>query len=283
MYLSYFGLRESPFNVTSDPHFLFLSHQHQETLSHLLYGINERKGFLEITGDVGTGKTTLCRALLDQLDEQIATALVLNPELSATQLLQAILDDFGETPAKRSKYALMGQINAFLLKLLDERRNAVIILDEAQNLKRNVLEQIRMLSNLETTKEKLVQIVLVGQPELHTRLLAPDLQQLYQRIAVRFHLRPLPSSDVETYVRHRLDVAGSDGRVTFTQDAIEAVYQASGGVPRLINLICDKALLAAFVSTQHVITGELIQRACTEWQGSLNHEHHSRRLEESWK
>jgi len=213
VYLQFFGLRENPFSVTADPAFLYLTPHHREALTSLVYGIKERKGFIEITGEIGTGKTTLCRALLRELDSSVKTAFVINPNLPELQILQAILQDFGLTPRQRSsKLALLQQLNAFLLEQLMIGNNTVVILDEAQNLSHRLLESLRLLSNLETDKDKLLQLVLVGQPQLREKLKAPELVQLRQRIAVRFHLPPLGREELLPYLEYRLQVAGSDGR-----------------------------------------------------------------------
>lgn len=267
MYLQFFGLKERPFNVTSDPNFLFLSRVHREAFSHLLYGIKERKGFLEITGEVGAGKTTLCRALLNRLDDNFKSAFIFNPNLPDTQLLEAILKDFGLRVTRHTKVSLLQQLNEFLLQQLAERVNVILIIDEAQNIKTSVLEEIRMLSNLETEKQKLFQIILVGQPELKSKLDSPDLRQLKQRIAVRFHITPLEPNEVGEYIFHRLAVAGSSGLINFPDDSLECICQFSGGIPRLINLVCDKALLAAYVMETKDITLPLIERSIREIGG----------------
>lgn len=269
MYLQYFGLAERPFNMTSDPHFLFLSRRHREALSHLIYGINERKGFLEITGEVGTGKTTLCKALLSRLNQRVKTAFILNANLPEAQLLQAILEDFGIAADSRSKLAMLKRLNQFLLEQLAGDSNVVLIVDEAQNLGLRGLEQIRLLSNLETDKEKLFQIVLVGQPQLREKLQSPQLAQLRQRISVRYHMAPLDRDEVGSYIEHRLKVAGSQGGIFFSDDAIEGVVQYSQGVPRVINTVCDKALLCAFVSETRRIDGAIIRRSIDEVEGLL--------------
>lgn len=267
MYKNFYRMREMPFNVTSDPSFLYLSRKHKEALSHLLYGIQERKGFLEITGEIGTGKTTLCRALLNKLDQTIKTAFVFNPDLSQLQLLQVIVEDFGLQVEKKSKMHIFKQLNKFLLEQLSYNNNVVLIIDEAQNLKPPVLEQIRLLSNLETEKEKLFQIVLVGQPELHQKLKSPHLRQLRQRIAVRYHIMPLDKDEVRDYIIHRLTVAGSPSDVIFEEKATDFVYAYSSGVPRLINVICDKALLLGFVLGTKRITFDIITRSIREIEG----------------
>jgi len=267
MYLDYYKLKENPFNVTSDPSFLFLSHAHKEALSHLLYGIKEKKGFLEITGEIGAGKTTLCKALLKKLDPGTKTAFILNSNLSEMQLLQAILEDFGITVQKKNKISFFKGLNDFLLEECRKNSNAVLILDEAQNIKSSTLEGIRLLSNLETDKEKLFQIVLVGQPQLREKLNSPELAQLRQRIAVRYHVNPLEKNEVRQYIFHRLSVAGGAGDITFTDEAIEKIFEYSGGIPRLINLACDKALLAGFVAETKSINRDIIEKSVCELEG----------------
>lgn len=267
MYKQFFGLKEKPFNVTSDPSFLFLSRVHKEAFSHLLYGIKERKGFLEITGEVGAGKTTLCRALLNQLDKNTKTAFIFNSTLPELQLLQCILDDFGLSTEKKNKVSLLRQLNNFLIAELSKGNNVVLIIDEAQNLKLSMLEEIRMLSNLETDKEKLFQIILVGQPELKNKIDSPHLKQLKQRIAVKFHITPLEKDEVASYVNHRLSVAGATGQIHFHQDALDLIYGYSGGIPRLINMVCDKALLAAYVMETRDITSPIVEKGIKELEG----------------
>jgi general secretion pathway protein A len=262
MYKEFYGLREYPFNMTPDPQFLFLSRNHRVALDVLLFGIRERKGFVAITGEVGAGKTTLCRALLNSLDSTtIKTALILNPMLSDSQILRVVCDEFRLQPAKTTKKDLYDTINAFLLRELAANHNVALIVDEAQNLKPSVLEQIRLLSNLETEKEKLLQIVLVGQPELGELLARENLRQLKQRIALRHHVAPLAPEEVGEYIHHRLQVAGGDGRVQWTPEAQTLIYEYSRGVPRLINVLCDKALLAGYVAEAFVIDASMIQRA----------------------
>jgi len=268
MYLDFYGLKENPFNVTSDPNFLYLSKAHREALSHLLYGIKEKKGFLEITGEVGAGKTTLCKALLTHLNNNAKTAFILNPNLSELQLLEAIVEDFGIEPIRRTKVSLLRQLNNFLLEELRKNSTVVLILDEAQGLKNTTLEAVRLLSNLETDKEKLFQIVLAGQPELRSKLRSHSLLQLRQRIGVRFHISPLQKEEIEKYIYHRLKVAGSDERgVHFTGDAVEKIFRFSGGIPRLVNLVCDKALLSGFVLGVKSIDGDIIDKSVFELEG----------------
>ncbi len=270
MYEQFFGLKEKPFNVTADPAFLFFSRRHKEAFSHLIYGIKERKGFLEITGEIGTGKTTLCKALLNSLDKDVKSALILNPDLSKFQLLKTILQDLEVAFEKKSGFSLLAKLNEFLIQQLSQGSNVVLIIDEAQNLKTSTLEQIRLLSNLETEKEKLLQIVLVGQPELRDKLKSPKLTQLRQRISVRYHILPLDRDEIVRYIEHRLSVAGSANSVKFTKEAIEEIYKYSQGIPRLINILCDKALLAAYVAETKSIPQELIIKCIEELEGNIN-------------
>lgn len=275
MYERFFGLKEKPFNVTADPAFLFFSRRHKEAFSHLIYGIKERKGFLEITGEIGTGKTTLCKSLLNSLDKDTKTALILNPELSKFQLLKAILQDLSISVEKNSGASLLGRLNEFLIEQLSSSNNVVLIIDEAQNLKVSLLEQIRLLSNLETEKEKLLQIVLVGQPELREKLNSPKLTQLRQRISVRYHISPLDKDEIEQYINHRLSVAGSGSSAKFGPQAIEELYQYSQGIPRIINILCDKALLAAFVQETRFISQEMVKKCIEELEGGVNKNEHN--------
>lgn len=268
MYKDFYGLRESPFNMTPDPAFLFLSRNHRIALDLLRYGIRERKGFLAITGEVGAGKTTLCRALLDSLDAATTkTALILNPCLSDSQILRAISDEFRLQPARTTKKDFYDAINAFLLRELAANHNVALIVDEAQNLKPAVLEQIRLLSNLETAKEKLLQIVLVGQPELGDLLAQDNLRQLKQRIALRHHVAPLAAEELGEYIAYRWRVAGGDDRLEWSPAALAQIFDYSGGVPRVINVLCDKALLAGYVAEATLITDAMIQRAIADTEG----------------
>ncbi len=269
MYCKHYGLRENPFNVTSDPSFLYLSDTHKEALSHLRYGIEQRKGFIEITGEIGAGKTTLCRSLLNGLDPSTKTSLVFNPNLPEIQLLEAIMIDFDIVPERRNKITFYRQINNFLLEQLDTGNNVVLIIDEAQNLRNPTLESIRMLSNLETEKEKLLQIVLVGQPQLREKLNSPDLAQLRQRIAISFHIQALRPEEVGKYIRHRLNIAGGTDSVTFSDDAIELIAAHSEGIPRVINIICDKSLLLGFVKSTSVIDRPIVQTSIMELKGNV--------------
>jgi general secretion pathway protein A len=267
MYREFYRLREAPFNVTSDPGFLYLSPTHMEALDHLRYGIEQRKGFLAITGEVGAGKTTLCRALINRLDSRTRVALILNAVLPEIQLLDAIAEDFGIVPARHTKGALIRAINRFLLEQLALGNNAVLIIDEAQNMRPSALETVRMLSNLETEKEKLLQIVLVGQPQLKEKLDLPELVQLKQRIAVRFHIRALSEQEVACYIKHRLNVAGAPADLVFLEGAIQAIHLYTGGIPRLINILADKALLRGFVKETFIMDLDHIQTCIRELDG----------------
>jgi general secretion pathway protein A len=249
MYKEYFGFKEMPFHVTPNPRFLFLSPTHEEALQHLRYGIEDKKGFMVLTGEVGCGKTTLCRQLLEELEqrEEVDTALLLNPRISETQLLRGIMKELGEAIKARSTSDLLDKINDVLLERIDAGREIVVIIDEAQNLSFEVMEMLRMLSNLETYDQKLLQIILMGQPELNEKLKEERLRQLRQRVLVHYDLKPLNQREVELYITHRLTRAGSNGRIQFTQRALRKVASHSLGIPRMINNICDKALLATYI------------------------------------
>ncbi len=272
MYTTFFGFKEHPFNLTPDPRYLYLSRYHREALDHLLYGINQRKGFIAITGGVGTGKTTLCRALLDHLDASTKSALIFSSFVSDMEILRSIAHEFGITiPSEvESKNALLDAINHFLLRVFGEGGNALLLIDEAQNLSRTVLEQIRMLSNLETEKDKLIQIVLVGQSELKDVLSAHSLRQLDDRITVRYHLMPLDRKDVQGYVEHRLVVAGGRGDVHFSDGAFKRIYAYSGGNPRRINAVCDRALLLAYTAEKRTVSGKMAARAILDLRGGID-------------
>ncbi len=266
MYNSFFGFRESPFNITPDPRFLFLSNRHQEAYNHLLFGIQERKGFIQITGEVGAGKTTICRAILEQLDSHYRTALILNPVLTSTQLLRTVLTEFGLQP-KRDRASCLEVLNRFLLSEISAEREVVLVIDEAQDLSAELLEQVRLLSNLETDQRKLLQIVLIGQPELRHKLEAKGLRQLRQRITVRYHLSPLSPEETVRYIQHRLRVAGGDSRPIFSRWAMSRIHHYSHGVPRLINAVCDKALLCGYVLGTDHLAGRHVGRAIRELEG----------------
>ncbi|MFO7870746.1 MAG: AAA family ATPase [Kiritimatiellia bacterium] len=268
MYLEFYNLDEYPFSVTPDPRFLYFAPHHKEAYDHLMYGIKARKGFIEMTGEVGSGKTTLCRAVLANLDKDVETALILNPSLTETQLLRAMLNDFGLEVRGRDRLAYIEKLNEFLLWKNRENVNVALLIDEAQDLSPQVMEQIRLLSNLETDQEKLIQIVLVGQPELVRRLDRPDLRQLRQRITVRYHIPPLTQEDTEMYIRHRLWVAGADGTAVFDPSAIREVCKFSKGCPRLINAVCDNALLAGYVARTRKINAKSVKKAIQQLEGT---------------
>ena len=249
MYQDYFGFSEMPFHVTPNPRFLFLSPTHQEAIQHLRYGIENKKGFIVLTGEVGCGKTTLCRQLLEDLEanEKYETALLLNPRVSETQLLRGIMKELGEEDRARAKSDLLDTMNDILLERIHQGQEIVLIIDEAQNLSFEVMEMLRMLSNLETYDQKLLQIVLMGQPELKAKLKEKRLRQLRQRVLVHYNLKRLNKTEVRLYITHRLSMAGSNGNPPFTQRAINTIARNSRGIPRVINNICDKALLASFI------------------------------------
>lgn len=264
MYCQFYGFKEKPFNITSDPGFFFLSRRHKEAIACLSYGIKERKGIITVTGEIGTGKTTLCRSFLNQLDKSVKTALVLNPYFSDVQLLELIVQDFGINITKRSKLHIINALNAFLLSESAQGNNAVLIIDEAQNLSVRQLEQIRLLSNLETDKEKLLQIVLVGQPELREKLNLHQLRQIRQRITVDYHIEPLGCDELKNYIHHRISIAASSEspkKPSFSQEALDTIFNFSQGTPRIINLLCDRALLLGYIKEKETI-GEAIVNEC---------------------
>lgn len=248
MYADYFGLKENPFNLSPDPRYLYFSRQHREALHHLIYGITEKKGFIVVTGGIGTGKTTISRTLLGNLDDGVESALIFNSAITDMELLETILQELhiplnGQEKTKKN---YIDALNDFLLDGFAAGRNCVLLIDEAQNLSHDVLEQLRMLSNLETEREKLLQIVLIGQPELQDLLMSPSLRQLNERITVRYELAPLDRRGVRSYIRHRLAVAGAGENVSFSTPASHLIYLYSKGIPRRINAICDRALLIAY-------------------------------------
>ena len=269
MYEDYYGFVEKPFSLTPDPKYLYKSESHANAIELLQYGIRRREGFVVVTGDIGTGKTTLCRAVLEKMDRRTFTALVLNPFIAEDDLLRLILQDFGVVSREEikrgrlsgvSKQELIETLNEFLLSLLPLGATAVLIIDEAQNLPRPVLEHIRILSNLETHKEKLLQIVLVGQLNLKDVLKSPDLRQLDQRVSIRYNLRPLTAEETAAYIAHRLTIAGGGSAVSFTLRALESVHRCTAGIPRLINLVCDRALLGAYSERAQRVTAEMVCR-----------------------
>lgn len=259
MYSSFFGFKEKPFTITPNPRFIFLSKNHKEAFAHLLYGIDTHAGFIELTGEVGTGKTTVLRSLLNQLDsDTYRTALIFNPSLSAIELLQNINHEFGIPCEEQKNSPLLHSLNHFLLQQNAEGRTVVLVIDEAQNLDPQVLEQIRLISNLETEKDKLIQIVLVGQPELREKLKKSELRQLSQRITVRYHLCPLDFNDTVEYIEHRLEVAAGQNLEIFSPGALKQIFRFSGGLPRLINVICDRALLIAYTKGSREVSARMV-------------------------
>ena len=267
MYANYFGLKEPSFSITPDPQYLFLSDQHREALAHLVYGAGENGGFVLLTGEVGTGKTTVCRAFLEQLPEHVDLALILHPALSATELLRTICEEFRIPLLEEDRTAkrLVDRLHRYLLEAHAQGRRPVLMIDESQDLSPRVLEQIRLLTNLETPKHKLLQIFLVGQPELRDMLHNPGLRQLNQRITARYHLNPFSAQDTAAYVQHRLAVAGVD-RPLFTRAALRQLHRQSKGVPRLINIFCDRALLGACVTRSPMVTRRILDQAVAEVQ-----------------
>jgi len=264
MYEPHFGLTEKPFNLTPNPRFLYLSKTHQEALAHLRYGLENRVGFIAVTGEVGTGKTTILRSLFNQLDTtRYRLALLFNPCLTPLELLRAVCHEFGLPAAGTDSLSLLNELNGFLLEENHAGRTPVLVIDEAQNLDPEVLEQIRLLSNLETERDKLVQIVLVGQPELDDLLGRKELRQITQRIAVRCGLQPLDLMETCAYVQHRLQIAGVFGEL-FDATALTAVFRWSHGLPRLINVLCDRALLCAYAGGQYQLSRGEVRQAIYE-------------------
>ena len=272
MYNEYFGLKDTPFSIAPDPRFLYMSGQHREALAHLLYGLNSEGGFVLLTGEVGTGKTTVCRCLLDQIPDNSSIAFIFNPKLTVDELLATICDEFGikYPDGTASIKIFVDLINDYLLKSHAEGRKAVLIIDEAQNLSSDVLEQLRLLTNLETNQCKLLQIILLGQPELKEKLEQPELRQLSQRIIARYHLDSLPKKDVGAYVAHRLSVAGLQKKL-FPDSTITKLYQLSGGIPRIINVLCDRALLGTFTQGGNRVSSSTLSKAAREVFGESNH------------
>ncbi|MCJ7809995.1 MAG: AAA family ATPase, partial [Desulfobulbaceae bacterium] len=268
MYASYFGLTEYPFSLTPDPRFLFMSRRHREALAHLLYGMSDRGGFLLLTGEVGTGKTTLCRSLLEQVPEGVEIALVLNPKQTALELVASVCDELRVPydPGTTSLKLLIDKLNSRLMEIHSKGRRTVLIIDEAQNLSMDVLEQVRLLTNLETTRQKLLQILLIGQPELQVIMARSELRQLGQRITARYHLTPLLRDETAAYVQHRLAIAGCN-RPIMKIRAVSRIHKLSGGVPRLINTICDRSLMAAYAAHKDSVDSRIVGKAASEVMG----------------
>jgi general secretion pathway protein A len=278
MYNAYFGFKESPFSIAPDPRYLYMTEQHREALAHLVYGLNSEGGCILLTGEVGTGKTTVCRCLLEQIPERSNIALVFNPKVTATELLETICDELhidypkGENSVK----TYIDLINNFLLQANSAGQKTVLIIDEAQNMKNEVLEQLRLLTNLETNQRKLLQIIILGQPELLEILSQKNMRQLAQRITARFHLNPLSRHELKAYISHRLAVAGSNVQL-FDEQSVKRLYQLSNGIPRLINIICDRALLGAYVENKASVDPQTLNNAATEVFGKITHIKNSKR------
>lgn len=266
MYKKFYGLKENPFNLTPDPDFVFLGRIHKKALAYLTYGLDAGKGFVQLTGEIGSGKTTLLKTLLMNNRNKIKSAFIVNPKATFEQLFRMILYQFSiiELESAYSKEVLLSKFHSFLIEQAKQNCPVVIIFDEAQNLDKSVLEEIRMLSNLETGKQKLVQMIFVGQPELREIFLLPELKQLKQRISVAFHVSPLDRDDTTAYINHRMEIAGSENGSIFTQCACEEVYTYSSGIPRLINIACDAALLAGYVEERKIIDEKIIKEVINE-------------------
>jgi len=270
MYNEYFGFKEAPFSIAPDPRYLYMTAQHRDALAHLVYGLNSEGGCILLTGEVGTGKTTICRCLLEQIPDQANVALVLNPKVSEKELLETICDELkiDYPDSNNSVKTYTDRIYGFLIESNRKNEKTVLIIDEAQNLDSKVLEQLRLLTNLETNQRKLLQIIILGQPELLDILATSEMRQLAQRITARFHLQPLTKYEVKAYVSHRLAVAGQNIQL-FPEKSIKLLYKLSNGVPRLINIICDRALLGAYVESQYAVNPVIIKKAAKEVFGEL--------------
>jgi general secretion pathway protein A len=260
MYTKFFGLKEKPFEITPDPRFLYLSENHREALANLAYAVNEGKGFTVITGEVGTGKTTLVQMLLSRLDGQTRTANLFNPRLSAKDFLRYICDDLGlETDGKESKGQLLTLLHEFLLGCYSRKEKVILIVDEAQTLTPTLLEEVRLLTNLETARSKLVQVILLGQPELDKTLDDPSLRQLKQRVSIRYNIHPLSRDETREYIKNRLKIAGARNASLFDESAVRLIYNYSKGLPRLINIVCDNALLVGYAEGERIIGKSVIR------------------------
>ncbi|MEN8207172.1 MAG: AAA family ATPase [Pseudomonadota bacterium] len=265
MYLEHFNLTERPFSITPDPRFLYMSARHREALAHLLYGLGDGGGFVQLTGEVGTGKTTICRCLLEQIPENVDLAVVLNPKVTAIELIATVCDELGIAydASEVSIKSLTDVLNHYLLDAYARGRHTVLIIDEAQNLSADVLEQVRLLTNLETATQKLLQIILIGQPELRTLLAREDMRQLAQRVTARYHLEPISREETAAYIRHRLQICGSSQTV-FNRRAVDRIQHLSGGIPRLINVLCDRSMLGAFVEGRAQVDAKVVKKAASE-------------------
>ncbi|WP_028100529.1 ExeA family protein [Pseudoduganella violaceinigra] len=264
MYTQYFNLKQLPFSIAPDPRYLFMSERHREALAHLLYGIGSGGGFVLLTGEIGAGKTTVCRCFMEQIPPNCRLAYIFNPKLTVEELLQSVCDEFGVAPEGSSVKSYVDAVNTYLLESHAAGLNNVLVIDEAQNLSADVLEQLRLLTNLETSERKLLQIILIGQPELRQMLARPELEQLAQRVIARYHLGPLSDAEVGSYIRHRLAVAGAGAVELFPRRLLRRIHQLSKGVPRRINLLCDRALLGAYVENSAQVNAKILQRAAEE-------------------
>tara|TARA_B100001057_G_scaffold471813_1_gene534493 strand:+ start:234 stop:1181 length:948 start_codon:yes stop_codon:yes gene_type:complete len=266
MYEEYFGLNSKPFKITPDPRYLFMSDRHKEGLAHLLYGVTDSGGFIQLTGEVGTGKTTLIRALLEQLPSKVEIALIMHTQISAKEFLVEICNELNIEREGDSILDIVNTLNIYLLKQHANGKKVILLVDEAQNLTPNVLEQLRLLTNLETEKDKLLQIILIGQPELRKVLAKNNLRQLAQRVTARYHLHPLSKPETFLYIEHRLRISGSQSEI-FKKNAKREIYSYSSGIPRLINVICDRALLGGYGMGKRKIDKALVKQAKKEIQG----------------
>ena len=269
MYMRFFGLKQEPFSLAPDPRYLYMSKRHREALAHLLYGVGGGGGFVLLSGEIGAGKTTVCRCFLEQIPKRCNVAYIFNPKLTVTELVKSVCDEFripvavprGQAPTVK---IYVDALNEFLLKTHAIGQNNVLIIDEAQMLSIDVLEQLRLLTNLETNERKLLQIVLIGQPELRTMLERPELEQLAQRVIARFHLKALASKETEHYIRHRLSVAGMTRTIPFDRKALQRIHEIARGVPRRINLLCDRSMLGAYAHGKHQIDTEIVEKSARE-------------------
>lgn len=267
MYTAFYNLREKPFEITPDPRFLYMSENHKEGLAHLEYAVKERRGFTVITGEVGTGKTTLVQTLLSRLDGATRTAYLFNPKMGPNDFLHYICEDLGVKGATRTKAGALSELHKFLLECYRRKENVVLIVDEAQNLNRQLLEEVRLLTNLETAKNKLLQVILIGQPELNEVLNDSKTRALKQRIGLRYHIKPLDRAKTHEYIKVRLKRAGAIDANIFTPKAVDLIYRYSKGIPRSINIVCDNALLSGYASDQKVIGEEIIEEVIRNLEG----------------
>ncbi|MEE2684524.1 MAG: AAA family ATPase [Pseudomonadota bacterium] len=273
MYTQFFGLNEKPFSITPDPRYLYLSKKHTDALAHLVYGVSESGGFIQLTGEVGTGKTTLVRSLIEQIPEEVDIALILNPQLTTKDFLVTICEELDiEIPDNNTIKILIDNLSKYLLDSHAKGRRTVLIVDEAQNLNRNVLEQVRLLTNLETSRQKLLQIIFIGQPELRETINKKNMRQLSQRITGRYHLDPLSKKDALQYIKHRMRIAGAMGEI-FKYSSLKEIYRLSQGIPRIINVLCDHALLAAYTEEIRVINKSIVRKSAKEIYGNDKNTH----------